>query len=527
MSTQSGGRSAFVVGAGILISRALGLLRTTFFAHYFGAGAAADAFNAASKIPNAIRNLLGEGTLSAAFVPAYSRLLDRSDPRASRALAAAVLGLLLVAVSILTIAGVLLAPLLTQIAAPGWDAPKRELTTQLTRIMFPMTGLMVLSGWCLGVQNSHKRFFWSYASAALWSLAQIVLLWGWGARANDMAQLAWWLAWATLAGAALQVAAQLPEVFRLVGPLRPTLDRAAEGVMPMLRNVVPVVTALGVVQISSFVDLQIASFLPDGAQSNLVYASTLGLLPVAIFGVSVAASSLPDLSRDSGAMNMDALLERLRSGWQRVLFYIVPSAVVFVAFGNYCVGIIYRSGAFQASEQRAVHAVLAAFAVGLVSFGSVKLLSSVYYALQDYQTPLRSSIMSIVVSAVTAASLAFAFRRSPYAAAAIAFGSALGSYVNLSLLVRGLHRRIGPLYTPAMWAGTRRIVVASVCALLISAALSALIQREWPTVHPRLAGPPVLVVFAVVYLVVAWWMGSGEAARWLRRAPRQASANAR
>ncbi len=520
MSAESAGRSAMVVGAGILISRVLGLLRVTFFAHFFGASAAADAFNAASKIPNAIRNLLGEGTLSAAFVPTYSRLLARSDARASRALAAAVLGLLLVAVSVLSIAGVLLAPWLTQFAAPGFDESKRALTTQLTRVMFPMTGLMVLSGWCLGVQNSHKRFFWSYASAALWSIAQIALLWGWGTRASSMSELAWWLAWATLAGAGLQVAAQLPEVFRLVGPLRPTLDRAAEGVMPMLRNVVPVVTALGVVQISSFIDLQIASFLPDGAQSNLVYASTLGLLPVAIFGVSVAASSLPDLSRESGAMNIEALLERLRAGWQRVLFYIVPSAFVFVVFGNYCVGIVYRTGAFQAADERAVHAVLAAFAVGLVSFGSVKLLSSVYYAMQDYKTPLRASIVSIVVSALASASMAFSFRSSPYAAAAIALGSALGSYVNLSLLARGLRQRVGPLYTAGMWVGTRRIILASVAATLLTFAVHALMQRAWPNAHPRLVGPPVLLVFGVSYLAAAWWTGSGEAARWLRRAPR-------
>jgi len=520
MSEASDRRSAFVVAAGILLSRVLGLLRTTFFAHYFGASAAADAFNAAVKIPNAIRNLLGEGTLSAAFVPAYSRMLARADARQSRALAAAVLGILLAVVSLLTIVGVLFAPLIAHVAALGFDAQRLELTSQLTRVMFPMTGLMVLSGWCLGIQNSHRRFFWSYASAALWSLAQIVLLWGWGEQTSDKAQLAWWLAWATLFGSMLQVGAQLPEVYRLLGPIRPTLDRTAEGVMPMLRNVVPVVTALGVVQISSFIDLQIATYLPTGAVSNLNYANLLVLLPVSIFGVSVAASSLPDLSRDSGALAMDALLERLRGGWQRVLFYIVPSAVVFIAFGNYCVGIIYRTGAFQASEQRAVHAVLAAFAVGLVSFGSVKLLSSVYYALQDYKTPLRSSMVSIVVSAVASISLAYPLRHSPYGAAAIALGTAIGSYMNLSLLVRGLHKRIGPLYTAAMWVGSRRIALASAFGGAIAFALSVVVERVWPGVHPRIAGPPVLLVFGMSYLGLAWWMGSGEAARWLRLAPR-------
>ena len=521
MSDAGGGRSAFVVGAGILISRVVGLLRQTAFAYYFGAGPAADAYGAAFKIPNAVRNLLGEGTLSAAFVPIYSRLLSRDDPRAARALSNAVLGLLLAATSILTLVGILAAPLLTRVLAAGFDDTTRELTTRLTRVMFPMTGLMVLSGWCLGIQNSHRRFFWSYASAAIWSLAQIALLLVGGPRAVDTATLSYWLAWATLGGAVLQIGAQAPEVLRLAGPLRPTLDRAAEGVMPMLRNVLPVVTALGVVQISSFVDLYIASFLPTGAVANIGYANTLALLPVSLFGVSVAAAALPDLSRDSGAMAMDALLEKVRSGWQRILFYIVPSAVAFIALGDYCVGMLYRAGRFGVAEQTSVHWVLAAYAIGLVSFGSVKLLGSAYYAMQDYRTPLRASITSIAVSVIVSVSVAVPLRSLSVAAAGIALGSAVGSYVNLAILARGLQRRLGALYTATMWRGTRRIALAALVAAVVGTLLRYVQYRWFPTVHPRLAGIPVLGAFGATYLLVAWATGSAEAARWLRRPVRR------
>jgi putative peptidoglycan lipid II flippase len=520
MNEGGGGRSAFVVGAGILISRLVGLLRNTAFAYYFGAGAASDAYNAAFRIPNAVRNLLGEGTLSAAFVPVYSRLLGRGDEAGARAVANAVLGLLFVAVSGLTVAGIAAAPWLTALLAAGFDEPTRELTTRLTRVLFPMTGVMVLSGWCLGIQNSHRRFFWSYASAAMWSIAQIALLLVGGPRAADMQQLALWLAWATLVGAGLQVGAQLPEVLRLLGPFRPTLDRANEGVKQVMRNVVPVVTALGVVQISGLIDLQIASFLPSGAATNISYANTLALLPVSLFGVSVAAASLPEFSRDSGNVALEALRERLRGGWQRILFYVVPSAVVFIVLGDYCVGVLYRAGRFGAEEQRIVHTVLAAYALGLVSFGSVKLLGSAYYALQDYRTPLRASMLSITVSAIAAIGIAVPLRASPYAAAGIAVGSALGSYVNLAVLARGLHRRLGALYTPAMWKGTRRIVVASLVAAIAGVVVRQLHLTLAPDVHVRIAALPVLGAFGVAYLVSAWWMGSAEAARWLRRAPR-------
>lgn len=524
MSDAGGGRAAFVVGTGILISRVVGLLRQTAFAYYFGAGAAADAYGAAFKIPNAVRNLLGEGTLSAAFVPLYSRLLARDDPRAARALANAVLGLLLAATSVLTLVGVAAAPILTQLLAQGFDEPTRELTTRLTRVLFPMTGLMVLSGWCLGIQNSHRRFFWSYASAAIWSLAQIVLLLVAGPRAADMATLSYWLAWATLGGALLQIGAQLPEVLRLAGPLRPTLDRAAEGVMPMLRNMLPVITALGVVQISSFVDLYIASFLPSGAVASIGYANALALLPVSLFGVSVAAAALPDLSRDSGAMAMDALLERVRGGWQRILFYIIPSAVAFIVLGDYCVAILYRAGRFGVAEQAAVQWVLGAYALGLVSFGSVKLLGSAYYALQDYRTPLRASMTSIAVSIAVSVSIAVPFRSLPIAAAGIALGSAVGSYMNLAILARGLRRRLGTLYTAAMWQGTRRIVIAAAVAGLVGSLLRVAQQAWFPSTHPRLTGLPILAGFGITYLVVAWIMGSAEAARWLRRPVRRARA---
>ncbi|MEO7997951.1 MAG: murein biosynthesis integral membrane protein MurJ [Gemmatimonadaceae bacterium] len=525
VNRDRGGRAATVVGVGIFLSRISGLVRGFLFTHFFGLGMESDAFGAASKIPNIMRSLLGEGSLSASFVPVYSRLLAKGDKRGANAMAGAILGLLMASVSVLTIVGIAAAPLLTSVLTPGFSGEKRELTIQLTQILFPMTALMVLSGWCLGVQNSHRRFFWSYASAAMWNIAQIVLLGAWGSRAASMTQLAHWLAWATLAGSLLQVAVQLPEVLRLVRPFRITMNRALNGVTDTLRNIGPVVTALGVVQLSSLIDLQIANYLPDGAISSLNNANTIVLLPVAIFGISVAASSLPEFSRDSANFDSpsapasgnsamySALLERLRGGWQRILFYIVPSTIACIAFGDMIVGLLYRSGKFGAAEQQVVHAVLAAFAVGLVSFGSVKLLASAHYALKDYKTPLRASLSSLVVSAVVSIAFAWPLRHSIYGAAGIALGTALGSYVNLSVQIRGLHKRLGALYTPHMWRGTRRIVWATLAAALIAAPVRYLLRDYVPYV----VAPPTLGIFSLSYLVVAWLMGSAEAARWLRR----------
>ncbi len=526
-----------MVAAGILVSRLAGFVRTWFIARYLGLSAENDAYMVAQRVPNAIRNLLGEGTLSAAFVPVYSALLGHDERRAAngelargdaaaRTLANTLLGVLLVMVSILTLVGIAAAPVLTDIIAGGFSAEKAALTTRLMRVMFPMAALMVISGWCLGVQNSHRRFFMSYASAAMWSAAQIVLLAGWGARAESLAQLAWWLAWATLAGAALQVAVQLPEVWRLSGPLRPSVNTRNESVRAVLRNLVPVIGTLGVVQLSGFADTFIASWLPDdGAITALTYANQTMLLPVALFGIAVSASSLPELSRAQQSTGdqavrvaqRDAARARVQQGWVRILFYIVPSALAFIAFGDLLIGVLFRSGRFGLEEQTVVHAALAAYAVGLISFASNRLFATVFHAAQDYRTPLRFSMVSVAVSITLAAALAFAFRAHPLAAAGIALGAALGAWVNFALLWNAVGRVLGPLLDEASRSAVWRIVLLALLAGVIAFAVRSLL----PELHRWIEGPIVLGVFSLSYLVSSWWMGSGEAARWLRLRPRQ------
>ena len=530
---RTSGRSAGLVAAGIMVSRVFGLVRTWAFARYLGVGMANDAYNAAVRIPNFVRALLGEGAISASFIPVYSAALERGDPKAARALAGALLGILLAAVSVLTLVGIAAAPFLVSLFAGGLEPDTRALAVRLTRVMFPMTGLMVLSGWCLGIQNSHRRFFMSYASAALWSVAQIVLLFGWGTtdgrpdqtalfglgtRIPDTTELAWWLAWATLLGALLQLAAQLPQVISLVRPMPISLDRRAPGVADTLRNFVPVVVALSAVQISGFIDLRIASHLPEGAISSMTFASQLYTLPVSLFGLSVAAASLPDMSRDS-ALAGNVLRERLQAGWVRILFYIIPCTVVFVLYGDLVITLLLRSGQFGESDTRIVHWVLAAYAVGLVGFASVKLLASAHYAFKDYRTPLRASLVAIATSAILAIALAVPMRHSLVGAAGIALGSAIGAYVNLALLARGLRRHIGPLYTWTMARGTLRVVGAT--ALAAAAAYPVrLLLGQWVGVPERfriyIVALGTLATFGGIFIIVAYAAGSHEAARWLR-----------
>src|SRR6185503_15373652 len=290
-------KAAFMVGAGILISRILGVIRQRVFAYYFGQSAAADAFNAAFRIPNFLQNVFGEGALSASFIPVYANLLARNDEKEASRVASAVFSLLALVTSIIVVAGVLSAPLLTSVIAFGFEGDRRALVIQLVRILFPGAGLLVLSAWCLGVLNSHRRFFLSYTAPVVWNIAIIVSLVMFGGlhpgqlNANALNQfqfhLAVLVAWGSVVGSALQFGVQLPTVFRLAKKLRPTLDIANQHVREVVRNFFPVFISRGVIQISAFIDVTLASLLPTGAVAAITYAQSLYTLPVSLFGMSI------------------------------------------------------------------------------------------------------------------------------------------------------------------------------------------------------------------------------------------------
>jgi putative peptidoglycan lipid II flippase len=257
----------------------------------------------------------------------------------------------------------------------------------------------------------------------------------------------------------------------------------------------------------------------------LSYANQLMLLPVALFGIAVSASSLPEFARDRSALAQEAVREALRvrvqDGWVRILFYVVPSAVVFVGFGDLVIGILLRSGAFGLREQALVHGTLAAYAVGLVSFATNRLFAAVFHARQDYRAPLRYSMVSVAVSIGTAAASAYAFRTHAMAVAGIAFGAAIGSWVNFTLLSTHLRRDLGGLLQGAARAALRRVALCTVVAASAAGALR-LVSAGW---HRLLEGAVVLGMFSAVYLLLSWWLGSTEAARWLRLSPRRVGAS--
>lgn len=386
---------ALLVGAGILLSRVAGLIRERAFAHVFGAGEEADVFRAAFRIPNLLQNLLGEGVLSAAFIPTYARL-QRDDPAAAARLAGAVLCLLLMVTAVLVSAGVFAAPWLVDVIAPGFAGGKRDLAVTCVEVFFPAMGLLVLSAWCLGVLNTHGRFFASYAAPAAFNAVLIVVLLFVDAADRHAALLT--VAAATIVAAGVQLGVQLPFLFRYLRGMSLRVRSTSGPLRTVVSSAGPVLLSRGVVQISAFAESAIASLLPMGAVAALGYAQVLYTLPSSLFAQAVVASELPDLARGVGdAATRPALTVRIVGAQARICFFIVPSAAAFLCLGDALATLLFQTGAFGADAAQLVWLGLAGSSLGLLVSTQARLLSSAFFALGDTRMPLRAATVRVIV----------------------------------------------------------------------------------------------------------------------------------
>lgn len=512
------GRSAALVSLGILLSRLIGLVRTRVFAHYFGGTSdAADAFNAAFRIPNFLQNLFGEGALSASFIPVYANLLGQGKREEAGRVAGAIATILSLVVSAIVLVGITATPLLIGLIAPGFTGEKRELTIALVRILFPGAGLLVISAWCLGVLNSHRRFFLSYSAPVIWNVAMIAALLGWGGRVGEF-ELATVLAWGSVAGSALQFLVQLPLVLRLAKGLRLSLNIRDTSVAAILRNFIPAFISRGVVQISAYVDAMIASLLGTGAVTGLSYAQLLYTLPVSLFGMAISATELAEMSRTTGSEDQihQTLRTRLNAGLRRVAFFIVPSATAFLAFGDLIAAALFQSGKFTADDSRYVWAILAGSSVGLLASTMGRLYSSTFYALRDTRSPLKYAITRVAFTTVLGVAFALYLPslfglQERWGIAGLTISAGFAGWVEFFLLRRQLNRRIGHSGLPA-----------SVLLRLWGAAIAAAgagwgVKLLLPAMHPVPIAAAVLIPFGGVYAVATTTLGIAESRALLGR----------
>ncbi len=559
---RSGESASALVGAGILISRISGLVRERAVGHFFGTGFAADAFTAANRLPNLLQNLLGEGALSASIIPTYARLLDQDREEDAGRVAGAVAGLLAAVVGLLVVVVVTLARPLTAVLAPGLAEETFELTVTLVRIITPGVGFLVLSAWCLGILNSHRRFFLSYVAPALMNVAQVAALvlaaalfvdggLDGGLSASAQSSLAIWLGWGTALGGLLQFAVQLPTVIRLVPSLRPSLRTKDPEVREVVRSFVPIVASRGVVHLSGYLQLVIASFLALGALSALRYAQMLYVLPVSLFGMAVAAAELPELSTlaDAGA----ELRARVDAGLARIVFFVAPTMVAYVVAGDFIVAALFQSGEFDRSDVVQVWVILAVHALGLLATTGSRLLQSVLYGLGRARTPARIAMIRVALALTLGLVLMFQLDRvvvgpdgleqigdlpalsplpEPFrdpaasdgrrhlGAVGLALAAAVSSFAEYWLLRRALRSSaLGITIVRGRWRVMTAAAVSGVTALALRPVLSDL--------APLLAGALMVSLVGAVYLVVAWRLGVPESRKVVRLVARRARGGSR
>lgn len=492
-----------MVGAGILASRLAGLLRVSTFSYYFGLHSdAADAFNAAFRIPNLLQNLFGEGALSGSFIPVHAGLRARGEHDAAAQTARTVFALLMLVMAILVLGGVLATPLLVEAIAPGFQGAKRDLAVRLVRILFPGAGLLVASAWCLGVLNSHGRFLLSYTAPVAWNAAMIATLVLFG-PGRSLDALAIDLAWGSVAGSFLQFAVQAPLAWRLArgGGLAIT-----DPVRRAVRNFVPVLVSRGAVQLTSYVDTLIASWLPTGAVTGLTNAQLLYTLPVSLFGISISAAELPALSGDAARHASAALRDRLDAGLRRLAFFVIPSAVAFLALGDVLTAALLQRGRFRPEDSLYVWGILAGSAIGLLASTMARLYSVAHYAVGDTRSPLRYAVVRLI--AVTTLGYLCAIVLPPHLGIAREWGAAgltasagVAGWIEFALLRASLGRRVGstglaPSYAARLWT-----------AAAAGAAAAWGVKLLLPPLDPVVRAALVLPAFGATYLGAARVMG--------------------
>ena len=539
---DDGRRSSFLVGAGILLSRTAGLLREVAISAFLGVGATADAFKAALRIPNLLQNLLGEGVLSASFIPVYSRLLD-DDRRDAGKLAGAIAGLLCALTGVLVVVGVVFARPITAVLVPGYRGETFELAVTLLRIMFPGVGFLVLSAWCLGILNSHRQFFLSYVAPVIWNAAQIAALVTAGVVGASKAGLATALAWGVLVGGVLQLLVQLPAVRRLTSGMRLSLDRSSPEVRDVLSRFAPVVVGRGVVQLLAYVDLMLASLLTVGAVSAITYGQVLYLLPISLFGMAVAAAELPELSR-LGKAGRTAIRERLALGEDRITFYVAITVALYLFAGDVIVAAVFERGEFGPDDTRLVWFVIGAFALGLLGTTRSRLLQNGLYALNRPRLVARIAVLRVALAAALGALLMFPLDRWAVIGSSIertdgigfgplpdsirlltdgpprlgvvglALGAAISSWVEYRLLRGALGWRLGPL--PGLSHDSRWSLIAAAAAGVLGAGMRSVTDQL-----PSLVAVVVVVVpVGCTYLAITATMAVSEASALVARARR-------
>lgn len=459
-------RATSVVGIAILCSRILGLVREMVIASLFGASRNLDAFLTAFRAPNMLRDLFAEGALSTAFVTTFSKKIAAEGDESAWTLANKMATLTTVFMSAITVLGVLLAPYLVAALAPGFDPEKAALTVVLARVMYPFILLVSLAALVMGMLNAKHRFGVPAMASSFFNLGSIV----------GGVLLAWWLdptfgtralvglALGTLIGGFLQLAVQVPSLFKVGYVFRPDFNWRDEGVRKVLQLMGPAVIAASAVQVNVLINSIFASYLEDGAVSWLNIAFRLMQLPLGIFGVAVATVTLPLISRSAAKGDTAEFSGALSHALRLVMLLTIPSAIGLIILADPIISLIYQHGRFTAAATHQTAAALQFYAIGLVGYSAVKVLAPAFYALDRRNLPMLVSILSIGSNFCLNWLLTFHLGLGHRG---LALSTSVIAMTNFLLLYIMMRRYAGRLETKQMLVTLAKLLLAGACLAVV------------------------------------------------------------
>lgn len=487
-------RSAGAVSGAVMCSRVLGLVREQIFAGMFGAGYAYDAFVVAFRIPNLLRDLFGEGALSAAFVTVFSDYDAKRGENATWQLAGTVLTFFAVFLSLLTLAGIYLTPIIVNLLAPGFQLVpgKSELTVHLTRIMFPFLIFIALAAVVMGILNTRGRFFVPAMASSFFNLGSIIggvslaLLFP---RIGQPAIAG--MAWGTLIGGLFQLLIQLPSLRRVGFTFRPRLTLWDPGLKRVLLLMLPATIGLSATQINIFVNTNFAASCAEGSVSWLNYAFRLVQLPIGIFGVAFSIAVMPLLGRQAAEKDLTGLQQTFNSSLIMVLSLTIPATAGLVLLAEPVIRLIFEHGAFNASDTGRTAEALAYYALGLFAYSAVKVMVPVFYALGQTRYPVIGSFIAVAANIIIITLTIGHFQHK-----AIALSTSCSMTLNFLFLGLVLYRRLEGFSLRPLLAGSGKIAAAS---LVMAGAVWAL--KTW--LSSLLHGGIALQVLAVLGIIGA------------------------
>ncbi len=447
-------KAAWVVGLATLLSRVFGFIRDMVIAGFFGAGPATDAFFVAFRIPNLLRRLFAEGSLTIAFIPVFTGYLKRSKKEAVE-FASIAFTLLSIILALVSVAGIVLSPWIVKIMAPGFaDAPDTyALTVFLTRLMFPYIFFISLVALCMGILNSFRHFA---APALAPVILNICIIAAAFLLKDCLSDPILSLAVGVMAGGVLQLAMQFPFLLKVGARLRPNFHFNHPGIKRIGLLMLPAVFGAAVYHASIFISTILASLLPEGSVSYLYYADRVVQLPLGVFAIAVGTASLPSFSEQVAGGDYTELKRTIAFSLRLILFVTIPAMVALIVLRVPIMSVLFQRGKFDAASTVLTAQALLYYAVGLWAFSCIRVIVSAFYALQDTRTPVKIAVAALLINVIISIALMF-----PMKHAGLALATSIASAVNVVILAVILKRKVGVFLEKNFWTSVFKTMLAS------------------------------------------------------------------